>query len=132
MKRRSDEWLNLAFEDLRAAKLLFREKIFSYACFHSQQCAEKALKALIEMKGMVPKIHSIAELLKICRKLRLPLPEFDRSLVFLDKFYTLTRYPFVPGMVKGKNPNRSDSDAAIKISEKIYKFCRRIVEKNEK
>ena len=42
------EWLRLALEDSKTAQVLFKESIWSHACFHAQQAVEKGLKALIE------------------------------------------------------------------------------------
>lgn len=42
------KWLEFAKEDLRTAELIVREGLFNQVCFHSQQCAEKALKAYVE------------------------------------------------------------------------------------
>lgn len=35
-------WLYVAVEDLRTAELTLKEGICARACFHAQQCAEKA------------------------------------------------------------------------------------------
>jgi HEPN domain-containing protein len=43
------EWLGFAAADLRAAKLLITDTgvPFRIACFHAQQAAEKAMKAVL-------------------------------------------------------------------------------------
>ena len=53
-KERKEEvlkWLDRARKDLRAAKMLFNDKEpdFDLACYLSQQCAEKSLKALLNL-----------------------------------------------------------------------------------
>jgi len=53
------EWLRLASEDYRTAQILFKESVWNHVCFHAQQAAEKGLKALIETKGDVPKVHDL-------------------------------------------------------------------------
>ena len=124
MKRQNRNWLFFAREDLKAAKVLFGEKIYSYVCFHSQQCVEKSLKALIEKKlKKAPKIHHLLELAEICKKAGWDMDNFKSDFFYLDKFYTLTRYPFVPGVVNGKVPNGKDAAKAIEIARKIYRFC---------
>ncbi len=45
MKKESERWLQFAAEDLQMAELAMREAIYNQVCFHSQQCAEKAIKA---------------------------------------------------------------------------------------
>lgn len=57
-KEREEEalkWLDRARKDLRAAKMLFNndeEPDFDLACYLSQQCAEKSLKALLIYLGI--------------------------------------------------------------------------------
>lgn len=38
-----DRWLIFAREDLVVAKIVLDEGIYHQACFHAQQCVEKAL-----------------------------------------------------------------------------------------
>ncbi len=40
-------WLIFAEEDLKVAEIVLREGLYNQACFHAQQCAEKALKAAL-------------------------------------------------------------------------------------
>ncbi|RLD17025.1 MAG: DNA-binding protein [Caldiserica bacterium] len=123
MRRLVKEWIKLAEDDLKTAELLFKEKIYNYACFHSQQCVEKIMKALIERKHRVPKIHHLLELLESCKKEGYKLEYLRKDLSFLDKFYTLTRYPFIPGIVRGRIPTQKDAEKAINIAKKVYKIC---------
>jgi HEPN domain-containing protein len=49
MKKATEAWLDFAHRDLEAAKLLVDHEYVSNAVlFHSQQCLEKCLKALLE------------------------------------------------------------------------------------
>lgn len=43
--QKHNEWLHFAHMDLKSAKLLAENDLLSPALFHTQQCAEKALKA---------------------------------------------------------------------------------------
>jgi len=47
MKDEVKNWLDFAYEDLRMAELALKEKIYNQVCFHSEQCVEKVLKAII-------------------------------------------------------------------------------------
>jgi HEPN domain-containing protein len=42
----ADRFLNLAFDDLNSARLLYEEQIYPQAVFHLQQAVEKAIKSL--------------------------------------------------------------------------------------
>ena len=63
---------------------------YLYAGFMAQQCAEKALKAVIEEgQGRPPKIHDLTALSE-----RAELPsELFRKVGDLDHYYIATRYP---------------------------------------
>ncbi|MFH1200652.1 MAG: HEPN domain-containing protein [Candidatus Micrarchaeota archaeon] len=57
------EWLDEAQDDLKAAENLGKARLYAAACFHCQQAAEKALKALlISRKNQLAKSHSLREL----------------------------------------------------------------------
>jgi HEPN domain-containing protein len=64
MKPVVKEWLEYAKTDLKAAELLISDSALTAAvCFHSQQCTEKCLKAVIESKGQnPPKSHDLIRL----------------------------------------------------------------------
>jgi HEPN domain-containing protein len=57
-------WLRLADEDLAMARLALDRGIYRQTCFHAQQAAEKALKALLLVRrGTYPRTHSLEDLL---------------------------------------------------------------------
>ena len=60
MRERAEEWLEFADVDLRAAGKLGDDEYLSRAtAFHAHQCAEKSIKAILELRGeRVPKIHT--------------------------------------------------------------------------
>ena len=67
--KRFKDWFSEALEDLSIAKILLREKKYAASCFHSQQAAEKAVKALLLFFGRFEFGHSVSELLLTARKL---------------------------------------------------------------
>ena len=53
MKKISEEWLKAAKDDLRVAdKIITDETLTHMVAFHSQQCIEKSLKAVMEEYGI--------------------------------------------------------------------------------
>lgn len=122
MKEQTNQWLVFAYEDLRVAKIIFEAGIYNQVCFHSQQAAEKSLKALIEEKSKVVKEHRFAKLFKVCKELKYELDDFQEKLEFLDKFYTSTRYPFIIGMLPQGTPAESDAKTALEFAEEFYSF----------
>jgi len=64
------------------------------ACFHAQQCAEKALKALLIQRGIdFPRTHVLETLLDLLTAagIRIP-PQVDEAFV-LTQYAVETRYP---------------------------------------
>ena len=64
------------------------------ACFHAQQCVEKALKGLLAHRGIAfPRTHVLETLLDLLKSARVDLPlEVDESFV-LTQYAVETRYP---------------------------------------
>lgn len=54
-----------AKHDLERAEDAFRENAYSYAVFHAQQCAEKAVKGILEMEEVFSRDHDISDLFTI-------------------------------------------------------------------
>jgi len=89
------EWYKKADEDLLAAEIVIAASplLYDVAAFHSQQGAEKYLKAyFVFFEKMPPKIHDIKSLIDF-------LAEFDpsineiRSAEYLSAFAVRSRYP---------------------------------------
>lgn len=90
------QWIKKANNDLKVAEHTLEIKRncpTEIACFHSQQCVEKYLKAyLVSIKKPFPKIHDIEQLLLM----------FPKSVTFkisseekarLTEYATVARYP---------------------------------------
>jgi HEPN domain-containing protein len=129
MKRRVSQWLEFADEDYRMAQLAMEEKIYNQVCFHAQQCVEKSLKALIEARQKVPKIHKLDDILELCLRLGYMLEQYQNDIEFIDKFYTSTRYPFIVGMLPGGLPVKQDAEKALQIADTISNLVKKQLER---
>ncbi|HBT46948.1 MAG TPA: DNA-binding protein [Peptococcaceae bacterium] len=120
-KEREEEalkWLDRARKDLRAAKMLFNndeEPDFDLACYLSQQCAEKSLKALLIYLGIrFAYKHDLEYLMGL-----LPANEQGKfaevELEWLSSWATEGRYP---GDAAGAT--REEAQKAIDIAETVY------------
>ncbi len=92
IRERILDWCARAEEDFEAAEVLLsqRSPVIRPGCFHSQQCAEKYLKALlIRHQIEFPWTHEIEKLLGLVASVDAPLA---RSLADADK---LTPYGVV-------------------------------------
>ena len=89
-------WMEKAEQDLAVARHLFSEDSPYLAAvgFHSQQAAEKFLKALLVRHQIeFPKTHDLDELLDLVARADVPLAEALREVVALTPYGVDTRYP---------------------------------------
>ena len=123
------EWRSAAAEDLRVAKLL-RDESPSIAAFHSQQAAEKALKAAyIVAIDEAPRTHVVNHLLdELAANGHEPTQGVREAARILERFYAPTRYPDALG---GIDPNKvyvaNDASQAITEAEIVIAFADVIV-----
>ena len=92
--REAANWLEFAVADLRAAHLLQREQMSPrLVCFHAQQAAEKALKAvLIRDQVDFPRTHDLKALQELVVGLK-PPEQLTLDASWLTKYSVSTRYP---------------------------------------
>lgn len=112
------EWMKYASDDLSTAKYLLKGKKYKEASFFCQQCAEKALKALLlHRKRELIKVH---DLVKLARELGL-----DESMIKdcekLTYVYVDSRYPDTGT----KSYTRKETLEDIKIAEGVLKWVRK-------
>lgn len=112
-------WFDQAMRDLDTARSLVLAARFEAACFHAQQSAEKALKALlIWRRGDRPRTHEVERLVREVLD-----PTDDAAildeLAALDPYYVTTRYPdAVGGGVPGHKFFASDARIAVARAER--------------
>ena len=117
-----NEWLRLAREDHKTAEALFKEEIWSHVCFHAQQAVEKGLKALIESRKEVPKIHDLLELANEAGQCGFDVVQFRSYLSYLNQFYTSTRYPFLTAVLPHGIPGPKEAQEALSKVADILDF----------
>jgi HEPN domain-containing protein len=114
--REVSRWLRYAREDLDiAVSIIENEQALRAACFHAQQCAEKAIKtSLIFLQIDFPKTHNLRQLCEL-------LPEGwrygkDPTLLSSLSFWAVEpRYP-------GDMPEAAEDDAreAVRMAREAY------------
>jgi HEPN domain-containing protein len=114
------QWLLKAEEDFSAAKSLiaYGASFISTVCFHSQQAAEKYLKAFLTYHQVeFPKTHDIDEILDLIAPIDSKLSESLRDVIMLTNYGVDVRYP-------GDFPNVTSGDAqqAIQMAEKVRRL----------
>ncbi|MGB9751686.1 MAG: DNA-binding protein [Roseiflexus castenholzii] len=124
----SDPEQRLAFarQDAQIADLAMREGIFNQVCFHSQQCVEKSLKALIVHQGQAPpRIHKLTDLLALVSAV--PLSAMASEIYLLDRFYTVTCYPGFSPLTLQTLPDQHDAEESLDIARKVLDIVTNIV-----
>lgn len=123
-------WIEQAVADLAAAHDSRKTGHHEWACFQSQQAAEKGLKAFLYSRGRTAVVtHSLADLVRAAEALEPSFRPLLSDAKHLDGFYISTRYP--NGLTSADPPARyfDESDAArcIQFAESILTVCRNFV-----
>lgn len=114
------EWVEYAEEDLTVAKSALRRNkpLTTSSCFHSQQCAEKYLKAMLIAKDVeFPKTHDLLILDALCNKAGILTGYTKEDLGRLSGYAVHTRYP-------GNQPALEDAQEALEIVTHVRRFAR--------
>jgi HEPN domain-containing protein len=124
MPERSDDWLSQAKRDLEQARWSLEGEFYEWACFVSQQAAEKAVKACYQRFSAETRGHSVRSLLQGLQE-RANVPDDVRDCGRkLDRHYVPARYPNgwdsgVPKDYYGED----DAREAVACAERVIRFC---------
>jgi len=91
-----EEWLEFAESDLRLARIAAANDVIrpEQACFHAQQAAEKAVKAVLRSRGVeFPLTHDLDLLLQLAGAAGFRLPGEIQHAGILTPYAVETRYP---------------------------------------
>jgi HEPN domain-containing protein len=115
--KKINQWVEVTDEDLKFAKHGFTISSgvsYRIIAFHSQQCAEKYLKAfLVYHKIDFPYTHNITTLIDLCSEIDETLEEL-RDAEILTSYATANRYPSEYRKLK-----KSDAQNSVKLAEKV-------------
>jgi len=107
----TQEWVDKAEEDWNAAQTLSRARKhpgYNAACFHTQQCAEKYLKARLQEANIVfSKTHNLILLHNLVSSVEPGWNVMVTDLAVLNAYSVDLRYP-------GKAATKADAKDAIK------------------
>ena len=120
--RSYEAWIYKAENDLKSAKKLLAgdDPIMDTSIYHTQQCAEKALKGYLAFKSQpLKKSHDIELLVEFCSKIDI---EFETLYVFsenLNPYATAFRYPDIY-----LEPDFDEVNEAIEMAREILDFVK--------
>jgi HEPN domain-containing protein/predicted nucleotidyltransferase len=119
--RDAGTWLRYAEEDLTAAQRMVEGRGWAprIACFHAQQAAEKAFKAVLVAQGIPLQHTHNLELLRDLVPSRLRASRIEDGLERMSDWAVVTRYP-------GAQPDagRGDAEEALAKASEIVEAAR--------
>jgi HEPN domain-containing protein len=113
-------WLEKARNDLKSSKILMagNDPVPDTAVFHTQQCAEKSLKAYLAFcNKTIIKTHDIELLIELCGEIDSDFNRLSDNAVNLNPYCSAFRYPDIRFY-----PDVEDVFEAIKYSEENFNF----------
>jgi len=117
MNKTALEWQHKANNDLLTAEreiVVLINPNYDAVCYHSQQAAEKIMKAVLIRAGNTPsKIHDLVILTKDLKRIGIALNISHNDLIFLSRSAVIFRYP-------GESADISDAEHAIQIARIYY------------
>jgi len=118
------DWLRRAKADLALARAPLPEgAIYEDLAFHSQQAAEKAIKAVYVKHGIRFRYtHDIGELLSGLTGMSLPLDETIKSAATLTTYAWESRYPYL-----GEPVTEEEYREAIRQAEIVVSWAERLI-----
>lgn len=130
--REASRWIKTAEDDLDSAEILKKNDKYAHACFHCQQSAEKAIKAVWYLCDADPWGHSIKKLIDdleaVDTSLFKKFKPLLRPAMVLDRFYIPTRYPNgLPDMTPDEAFAPEDAKTCIKFAGDILAAARLLI-----
>ena len=120
-------WYDTAVDDLQTAQILCDCGKYAQCCFHCQQAAEKAMKAVYYTADADPWGHSVLKLVQMLGESGIADKSFANltdGARRLDQYYVPTRYPnglpgTIPSQAYGENDAKLALDAAMAILDAV-------------
>jgi len=112
------EWLRTARSDLALARAgrPAADVLYEQLCFHAQQAAEKAIKAVLVARQVdFPKTHVIGELLSLVESQRVAIPEQVWDASDLTPYAVRARYPGTEQDIEEDEYRRAVTLAAVVV-----------------
>ena len=115
-----------AERDFADAQFTMKGERHNLTCFLGHQAAEKALKGYLYAKGAEDVwSHSLADLCEDAKMFDMMFDVLKSRAVFLDKYYSLTRYPsYLPGGIPADVFDELEAQRAIELAQEVVAFVK--------
>ena len=130
------EWLAFAQTDYNCADYLYKASLYpkplNVICYHCQQAAEKAIKALIVYfgnQGGMPKVHDLSFLLNQINNMVNEQKEIEISHDFMAMADSLSKYGVAPRYPNEIEVNECQTEKALQDSAKILDWVWHVIAK---
>lgn len=123
MKKIVKQWFKYAAADLKVAKnsLIFSAEFKAISAFHSQQCAEKAMKGYLTYHNVrFPKSHDLGILVDLVATIDTGLAKKITKARPLKIYAVVFRYPDA----ERKSLTLAKAKSAIKLAEMVLDACK--------
>lgn len=119
-----EDWLTRAEGDLALAKApLPKGAFYEDLCFHAQQAAEKAIKAVYLSRGVAFRYtHDLDQLLSVLAHSGVEVPERVREAINLTVYAWEARYPGL-----GEPVTEAEWKEAVEIAEQVVVWAKGII-----
>jgi len=120
----ASDWLARAKSDLAIAKAPLPEgALYEDLCFHAQQAAEKALKAVYQNNNWVfHYTHDLDELITGLKQQGIAVPEIIVEADVLTRFAWESRYPYL-----GEPVTKEEYLEAVNQAERVVAWAEKLV-----
>lgn len=116
-----EEWMDHARSDLLLAQNRLPGLRLEHLCFHAQQAAEKAIKALMIRRGIeFPYVHDLSVLLSMLGEAGETIPDEVELASQLTPYAAATRYPGIEARMTGE-----DHAEAVRLAESVVNWAQR-------
>ncbi len=125
MASRQRDWITQAEYDLAHARHALEDGDFEWACFASQQAAEKAIKAVYQSIGAQVIVgHGLRDMLTgLGRDMNVPRSLLEAGRV-LDRHYIPARCPDAYASdAPHEHYSKREASQAVRLADKIVRFC---------
>jgi HEPN domain-containing protein len=116
-------WLVYAKSDLELARVDLPESVLlETLCYHAQQAAEKALKAVLVFYGVnIPRTHNVGALIDLAAEYT-DISEAIRDAAILTDYAVSSRYPSFVEAVE-----REDYETALELADRVFDWAMQII-----